>query len=155
AVLVFLVEAALELGDVPAARRLRPLLAPYAGQQLVAGQFVAVFGPADTYLAALDSLLGDVASADRLFARALAQAAGCGALIPRAAARTAWAGPPASHGRAAPAARSRAGEMVAEAQRLAAGTGQGRLLRRLDRLEEQSAAMPDDLTPGAAGLTPR
>ena len=74
--LVFLVEAALALGDVSAARRLRQLLGSYSGQQLMAGQFVAVFGPADAYLAALDSLLGDRDSADRLFAAALAQATG-------------------------------------------------------------------------------
>ena len=80
AVLVFLVEAALALGDVPAARRLRPLLAPYSGKQLIAGQFVAVFGPADAYLAALDSLLGDRDSAERLFAAALTQATAFGAL---------------------------------------------------------------------------
>ena len=91
AVLVFLVEAALALGDVSAARRLRPLLAPYSGQQLIAGQFVAVFGPADAYLAALDSLLGDRDSAERLFAAALAQATGFGALIHRASTLTAWA----------------------------------------------------------------
>jgi DNA-binding CsgD family transcriptional regulator len=96
-----------------------------------------------------------VASADRRFASALAQATGFGALIHRAAALTAWAGHIVSHGRAAPATRSRAGEMVAEARRLAAGTGQGRLLRRLDRLEEQSAAMPDGPAPDAVGLTPR
>src|SRR3984957_8657347 len=42
AVLVFLVEAALALADVTAARRLRPLLAPYSGQQLIARQVVAV-----------------------------------------------------------------------------------------------------------------
>ena len=91
AVLVFLVEAALALGDVAAARRLRPLLAPYSGKQLIAGQFVAVFGPADAYLAALDSLLGDRDSAERLFAAALAQATGFGALIHRASTLTAWA----------------------------------------------------------------
>ena len=69
AVLVFLAEAAMALGDMAAARRLRPKLAPYSGQQLIAGKFVAVFGPADTYLAALDSLLGERESAGRLFRR--------------------------------------------------------------------------------------
>ena len=134
AVLVFLVEAALALGDVAAARRLRPLLAPYSGQQLIAGQFVAVFGPADAYLAALDSLLGDRDSAERLFAAALAQATGFGALIHRASTLTAWA----AHLRARADADARergrpdaATELRAEARRMAASTGQERLLRLL------------------------
>ena len=39
AVLVFRIEATVALGDPAAARRLRPLLAPYSGQQLMAGTF--------------------------------------------------------------------------------------------------------------------
>jgi DNA-binding CsgD family transcriptional regulator len=156
-VLVFLVEAALALGDVAAARRLRPLLAPYSGQQLIAGQFVAVFGPADAYLAALDSLLGDRDSAERLFAAALTQATGFGALIHRASTLTAWA----AHLRAAgdADARTRLTGMRAEARRLAASTGQERLLRLLDQLDAAPGAGAAERDgqdgPGAAGLTPR
>lgn len=57
-VLAFLVEAAVELEDVEAAQRLRSPLLEYAGLNLVAGQFVAVFGSADRYLGSVDSLLG-------------------------------------------------------------------------------------------------
>ena len=57
--LVFLVEAATRLEDMPVARRLRPLMAEYAGLNLIGGHFVAVFGSADRYLGQLDSLLGD------------------------------------------------------------------------------------------------
>ena len=136
AVLAFLAEAALTLQDVPAALRLRPLLAPYSGQQLVAGQFVAVFGPADAYLAALDSLLGDRDSAERLFAAALAQATGVGSLIHRASTLTAWA----AHLDAHPdAGRTRVTGMRAEARRIAASTGQARLLRLLDQADKQAA----------------
>lgn len=149
AVLVFLAEAALELGDAAAARRLRPLLAPYSGQQLVAGQFVAVFGPADAYLAALDSLLGDTDAAERLFTAALAQATGFGALIHRASTLTAWAVHAASF------APARARALAAEARRLAAGTGQGRLLRRLARVDERLAGPGVPGNAGPAGLTPR
>jgi len=153
AVLVFLTEAALALADIPAARRLRPLLAPYSGQQLVAGQFVAVFGPADAYLAALDSLLGNGESAERLFTAALAQAAGFGAPVHRASVLTAWAahlGPGGGDARAA--------DMRVQARRLAVSTGQVRLLRMLDRAE--TAALAGDGRDGlagadAAGLTPR
>ena len=154
AVLVFLTEAALALGDVTAARLLRPLLAPYSGQQLIAGQFVAVFGPADAYLAALDSLLGNDDSAERLFTAALAQTAGFGAPVHRASVLTAWA----AHLSAASGADARAAEMRVQARRLAASTGQARLLRLLDRMETPATGSAEQDTldsADAAGLTPR
>jgi DNA-binding CsgD family transcriptional regulator len=154
AVLVFLVEAALALGDVAAARRLRPLLAPYSGKQLIAGQFVVVFGPADAYLAALDSLLGDRDSAERLFAAALAQATGFGALIHRASTLTAWAAHLGTGADGGADARARAAQMRAEARRMAVSSGQARLLRLLDQIDtpEQRDCRPG---PDAARLTPR
>jgi len=154
AVLVFLTEAALALGDVTAARLLRPLLAPYSGQQLIAGQFVAVFGPADAYLAALDSLLGNDDSAERLFTAALAQAAGFGALVHRASVLTAWA----AHLSAGGGADARAADMRVQARRLAASTGQARLRRLLDRMETPTPGSDEQDTldgADAAGLTPR
>ena len=157
AVLVFLVEAALTLRDVAAARRLRPLLASYSGQQLMAGQFVAVFGPADAYLAALDSLLGDRDSAERLFAAALAQATGIGALIHRASTLTMWAAHLDAH--AGADTRARITGMRAEARRIAASTGQGRLLRLLDQADAPPADQPGERDnrdgPEPSGLTPR
>ena len=165
AVLVFLAEAAIALRDTAAARRLRPKLTPYLGQQLIAGTFVAVFGPADTYLAALDSLLGDAESADLLFRRAVAQAREFGAPVHEAAALTAWA----VHLSASDAGRSRgaagsggrgdsggpgsglAAKVREQARRLAATTGQVRLQRRLRALDTTA---PVD-GPDAAGLTPR
>ena len=63
--LVFMVEAATRLEDLPAARRLRPLMAEYAGLNLLAGHFTAVFGSADRYLGRLDSLLGEGSPEDR------------------------------------------------------------------------------------------
>lgn len=164
AVLVFLVEAALALRDVSAGQRLRPLLAPYSGQQLVAGQFVAVFGPADAYLAALDSLLGDRDSADRLFAAALAQATRFGAQIHRASTLTAWAAHLSAYADAethAPetrATRTRITEMRAEARRIAVSTGQARLLRLLDQADTHAGGADERGSkdgPDAAGLTPR
>jgi DNA-binding CsgD family transcriptional regulator len=107
----------------------------------MAGTFVAVFGPADTYLAALDSLLGDDQSAERLFPRALAQARAIGSVVHRAATLTAWAAHLRSRG---DAALARSEELRQEARRLTAGNGQVRLLRMLDNL-------PDS----PAGLTPR
>jgi len=58
ATLAFLTEAALYLGDDGTARLLRPRLAEYAGLNLVAEGFVALFGSADRYLGSIDSLLG-------------------------------------------------------------------------------------------------
>ncbi|WP_433295568.1 helix-turn-helix transcriptional regulator [Actinoplanes sp. CA-030573] len=57
-VLVFLTEAALALRDTSTAADLRPALAEYAGLNLVAEPFVALFGSADRYIGAVDSLLG-------------------------------------------------------------------------------------------------
>jgi DNA-binding CsgD family transcriptional regulator len=147
AVLVFLAEAAVALRDTAAARRLRPKLTPYIGQQLIAGTFVAVFGPADAYLAALDSLLGDAESAGLLFRRAVAQAREFGAPVHEAAALTAWA----VHLSAGGPGTGLAAEVREQARRLAATTGQVRLQRRLRALD---TAAPVD-GPDAAGLTPR
>jgi DNA-binding CsgD family transcriptional regulator/tetratricopeptide (TPR) repeat protein len=57
-VLAYATEAALALADEPAARTLLPLLQEYAGLNLVAGQFIAVFGSADRYLGGVESMLG-------------------------------------------------------------------------------------------------
>ena len=69
--LVFMVEAALELGNREAVHALRPFVARYAGKNLVAGQFVALFGSADRYLARIAALGGDIAAAERHFGAAL------------------------------------------------------------------------------------
>jgi DNA-binding CsgD family transcriptional regulator len=140
AVLVFLVEAAVGLRDADTARRLRPLLAPFTGSQLVAGAFVALFGPADAYLASLDSMLGNDESAERLFERALDQNRALGSAVHRAAILAAWADHLRSRGDL-----SRKYELMRdEARRLAASTGQVKLMRTID-----------PPTAHAAGLTPR
>jgi DNA-binding CsgD family transcriptional regulator/tetratricopeptide (TPR) repeat protein len=141
AVLVFLSEAAVALRDVGAARRIRPLLAPYGGLQLLAGHFVAVFGPADTYLASLDSVLGRHESAERLFARAHAQSQASGSVIHQAGTLAAWATHLRLTGRSS---QRRFQEIRDEGRRLAANAGLARVLRTL----EDDADYP-------AGLTPR
>jgi DNA-binding CsgD family transcriptional regulator len=139
-VLVFLAEAAVALRDVDAARRLRSLMVPFTGLQLIAGHFVALFGPADAYLASLDSVLGDDESAERLFERALDQNRALGSVVHRAAILAAWAG----HLRSRGDLSRRYEQMRDEACRLAASTGQVRLIRMLDTP-----------TAHAAGLTAR
>jgi DNA-binding CsgD family transcriptional regulator/tetratricopeptide (TPR) repeat protein len=137
AVLVFLVEAAVALRDADAARRLRPILELFSGTQLVAGDFGALFGPADAYLAAVDSVLGDDESAERLFERALDQNRALGSVVHRAAILTAWAG----HLRSRGDTSRRYGDMRDEARRLAAGTGQVKLMRILDTPTGDSAGL--------------
>jgi DNA-binding NarL/FixJ family response regulator len=137
AVCVFLVEAAVALRDADAARRLRPLLVPFSGTQLVAGNFVALFGPADAYLAALDSVLGDDESAERLFERALDQNRALGSAVHRAAILTAWA----AHMRSRGDLPRRYEEMRDEARRLAASSGQVKLMRMLDTPTADSAGL--------------
>jgi DNA-binding CsgD family transcriptional regulator len=137
AVLVFLAEAAVALRDADAARRLRPLLAPFTGRQLLAGHFVALFGPADAYLASLDSVLGDDESAERLFERALAQNRLLGSVVHRAAILAAWA----DHMRSRGDLSRRCKQMRDEARRLAASTGQVRLIRMLDTPTEHAAGL--------------
>ncbi len=143
AVLLFMVEAAVALRDAAAARRLRSLLAPFSGLQLAAGQFVAVFGPADAYLASLDSVLGDDESAERLFGQALDQSRALGSVVHRAAILAAWAG----HLRSRGAQSRRYEEIRDEARRVATSTGQARVMRTLDS--------QDDPTGHATGLTAR
>jgi len=140
-VLVFLAEAAITLRDAAAARRIRPLLAPYSGNLLAAGQFVAVFGPADAYLASLDSVLGDHPSAESLFERALAQNRALGSVVHRAAILAAWA----DHLRSRGDFSRRFEDISNEARRLAASTGQFRVVRLLDN-PTSAAAQPAVLT---------
>ncbi len=110
-VLAFMTEAAVHLEDHAALRAVRPLIAEYTGLNLVAGQFVAVFGAADRYLGAVDSLLGSPRAEDELRAAAAHDAA-MGAVLHEAQSCTALAdhlrrvGAPASVV-AAPAARAR------------------------------------------------
>lgn len=68
--LAFMVEAALASADREAAAQLEPFVLAYAGKNIVGGQFVAVFGSADRYLARLAALRGDLAVAEERFAAA-------------------------------------------------------------------------------------
>jgi DNA-binding NarL/FixJ family response regulator len=85
-------------------------------------------------------VLGDDESAERLFERALDQNSLLGSVVHRATILAAWAG----HLRSRRDLSRRYEEMLDEARRLAASTGQGRLTRMLD-----------PPTPHAAGLTAR
>lgn len=151
-VLVFLVEAALHLGDEAALRALRPRLAEYAGTNLVAGQFVAVFGSADRLLGAVDAALGR-AAAGPLLEAALETDSRMEAALHRAESLVALAG----YLRRTGAPGRRAGELAEEARRVARTLGLRRVLQAVERLGEPGArpeavARPPSLP---AGLTPR
>jgi DNA-binding CsgD family transcriptional regulator len=126
--LAFMTEGALALGDRDAAAVLRPLLTTYAGTNLVGGQFVAVFGSADRYLAQVAALLGDADAAERHFATALAMDRHMGSVVHIAETLAAHA--PVLH----PTDPVRAQRLAAEARALAEPIGQVRVLRRLERL---------------------
>ncbi len=145
-VLAFMTEAAVQLDDAQAAALLRPLVAEYAGTNLIAGQFVAVFGSADRYLGQLDSLLG-APSADVHFERALAMDRRMGAVTHQVETLAAWS----RHitRRAGTAGEPSAAGLADEARALARRIGHRRVLRDLDA--EPSPArtlpqLPDGLT---------
>ena len=59
------------VGDREAVAALRPFVAHYEGKNLMSGQFVALFGSADRYLARIAALVGENAVAERYFGSAL------------------------------------------------------------------------------------
>jgi DNA-binding CsgD family transcriptional regulator len=144
-VLAFMTEAAVHLRDVDAAERLRPLAAPHSGHNLVAGQFVAVFGSADRYIAQLDSLLG-TDTADDHFEQALAMDRRMGATLHQVDTLSAWRRHVERRGGTAGARR--AANLRAEAQVLAERIGHRRALRDLGVATGQPAQSvpPDGLT---------
>jgi DNA-binding CsgD family transcriptional regulator len=127
-VLVFLVEASLHLGDEAALRVLRPRLAEYAETNLVAGQFVAVFGSADRLLGAADAALGHPA-AGPLLESALEIDTRMESALHRAESLAALG----RYLRRTGAPGRRAGELVEEARRVARDLGLRRVLQVVER----------------------
>jgi DNA-binding CsgD family transcriptional regulator len=142
--LVFMAEAAVQLGDRAAAERLHPWLMEYAGLNLMPGVFVAQFGPADHYLGELESLLGTGAPRER-FEHALDLARRTDA--PLHVARTLAS--LATHLRRADPASREAADYDERARAIAEPAGLVRVLRSLDAGVAASAHG----TPG--GLTAR
>ncbi|WP_066917216.1 helix-turn-helix transcriptional regulator [Mycobacterium interjectum] len=138
--LVFMVEAALELGNREALHALRPYVSRYAGKNLVAGQFVALFGSADRYLARMAALDDDNAAAERHFSAALEMDRRMGSVVHisetlgRYALFKAWRG-----------ATEEARRLADGARVLAAQIGPRRVIALVDSL----------LTVGPGGLTDR
>jgi DNA-binding CsgD family transcriptional regulator len=138
--LVFMVEAALALGNREAIHTLRPFVARYVGKNLVAGQFVALFGSADRYLARIAALGGDKGAAERHFGAALEMDRRMGSMVHVTETLARQALFAASRGRTDDARR-----LAGEARGIAAPIGQVRVLDLVDAL----------LTTGPDGLTDR
>ncbi|VVJ21622.1 AAA-ATPase [Amycolatopsis camponoti] len=142
-VLTFMVEAALFLKDEATARRLRPLMAEFAGINLITGEFNALFGSADRYLGSIDSLLG-VGTPEECFTSALQLDIRTGAPIHQAQTLAASITHERRRG-----ARTPAQEEIERAQALAERFG----LTRVRRLLESPAGSPRPPLPD--GLTAR
>lgn len=144
--LVFMVEAALELGNREAIHKLRPFVARYAGKNLVAGQFVALFGSADRYLARIAALGGDDDAAERLFSAALEMDRRMGATVHVAETLARYAL------FAAATDRIEEGRRLADrAREIATPIGQSRVLDLVKSIVAMGTAGPTD----PAGLTDR
>lgn len=137
--LVFMTEACLALGDLQTARTLRPLVARYEGRNIVAGEFVALFGSADRYLGRIAVALGEDVAAERHFATALGLDERMGSTVHVAETLAHHAAFVAGRGDAA-----RASALAERARDLAEPIGQRRVLRLLDALEV--SPHPDDLS---------
>jgi DNA-binding CsgD family transcriptional regulator len=138
-VLAFMTEAAVKLDDAPTAGLLRPLLAEYADSNLMAGQFVGVFGSADRRVAELDSVVG-APSADLGFERALAMDRRMGAVTHQAETLAAWSRHRA-RGTGTADGPTAAG-LAEEAGALARRIGHRGVLRDLDAVPAPDAVHP-------------
>ncbi|MUN08153.1 helix-turn-helix transcriptional regulator [Agromyces luteolus] len=139
--LVFLAEAALLLGDAEVARRVHAWLSEYAGLNLMAGIFLAPFGPADCYLGELESLVGAGDPMPRFeSALDLAERTGAPLHVARTLAAT------AAHLRRVDPRSREATDYAARARAIAAPAGMARVLRSLDSADATAAAAPGGLT---------
>ena len=139
--LVFMVEAALELGNREALRALRPYVAQYVGKNLVAGQFVALFGSGDRYLARIAALGGDTRSAESHFEAALEMDRRMGSVVHISETLARQALFAASRGRTDDARC-----LAEEARGIAGSIGQVRVLDLVDTLLTAAPDGPDGLT---------
>ncbi len=137
--LIFMVEAALALGNREAAHTLRPFVARYEGKNLMAGQFVAVFGSADRYLARIAALNGEIDSANAYFSSALEMDRRLGSVVHVAETLARRALFALAHGDTGPAR-----QWADEARAIAARIGQTRVVELVDL--QMTAHGPDGLT---------
>lgn len=137
--LIFMVEAALALGNREAVHALRPFVACYEGKNVMAGQFVALFGSADRYLARMAALNGETDAAEAYFNSALEMDRRMGSVvhIAETLARRALFALAQGH-------TEKAGQWADEARAIAAPIGQTRVVDLMDLLMTPNG--PDGLT---------
>ena len=140
--LVFMIEAALSLGDVDTTERLAPFLAEFEGLNLVAGTLIATFGSADRYLARVAALCGDDTVAERRFTTALAMDRQMRSAVHTAETLARYAQFLAARGHT-----NRARSLAVEAHSIATAIGQARVLPLVEGLTgEPDEGGPDGLT---------
>ncbi|MBX9640216.1 MAG: response regulator transcription factor [Mycobacteriaceae bacterium] len=137
--LIFMVEAALVLGNREAVHALRPFVTRYDGNNVMAGQFVAIVGSADRYLGRIADLNGETDAADAYFSSALEMDRRMGSVVQLAetlARRALFA--------LAQGSTEQAGQWADEARAIAAPIGQTRVIELLDAM--MTATGPNGLT---------
>jgi DNA-binding CsgD family transcriptional regulator len=142
--LVFMVEGALAIGDADAVRALRPLLAEYAGMNLVSGTLIATFGSTERFLGRIAAFLGDHAAAEHHFVSALEMDRRMRSVVHVSETLARHALFVAALGQ-----QDRAFDLARQARDIAEPIGQRRVLRLLERVESNQGA------PGPDGLTER
>ena len=133
--LAFMAEAAIAVEDVAAAQTLRPMLAAYAGLNLVAGTLIATFGSADRLLGRVAALLGEQDAAWRHLDAALEMDRRMRSVVHTAETLAHQALLAAAAGGAA-----RAEALARRAGDLATPIGQRRVLRLLDGVPDARPA---------------
>lgn len=136
--LAFMIEAALALGDREAVRVLRPFAARYERKNIMSGQFVAIFGSADRYLARMAALMGETDTAERHFATALEMDRRMGSVVHVAETLARQALFEVMRGHA-----ERGRQLANEARSIAAPIGQTRVI---DLVNSMMTTGPDGLT---------
>jgi len=142
ALVAFLAEAAIYLGDIQALEAVEPLVSQYAGLNLPVGLSVGVFGSADRYLAGIAAGLGRLDEAEDLFETALAMDVQTGSVVHQAetlARLTVFM-------REQREDLGRAAEYESEARALAEPRSHMRVVHMLDQ-EMPYPNLPDGLTP--------
>ena len=141
--LVMYADAAVCLDSAEAASVLLELLEPWKGQWSYMG--VAIDGPVDHFLGGLASAVGDFASADEHFTRALTAEMGVGAKFFAARTQLEWARALSRRGRRANVSQARS--LLNDAQSISRSEGYAVITRRtgaeLSRLQPSRASSTD------------
>ena len=141
AVLAFLCEAAIWLDDRNAAQQLHPLIAEYAGLNLMGAEFLAALGSADRQLGGIESVLG-LPTADQRFVSALEMDTRMGSPVHMATTLACHV----AHLRRVRDGSARMQRMTDRARLLIARYGLVRVRRLLDTADPVSVGRPAGLT---------